>query len=205
MARNLRVGGGRVELQPAGSLATPDVTASGNPQVRGAIYPASATERTGHPRASPVHLLFTDAVRVRAELLRCEDASGARPNLPPRTKRGVDDGFDPPDLQSIAAFLRSSIAARSVRWDQAAFDDHRPALWGELRSGLAQARRRTRFHSRSSAGQNQQNPHRRLTVSRPTRRIRGPRLTAVNLCRLFGRTEPRAAEQDRPSKDWLWN
>src|SRR6266404_507199 len=51
---------------------TPDVTASGNPQVRGAIYPASATERTGHPRASPVHLLFTDAVRVRAELLRCE-------------------------------------------------------------------------------------------------------------------------------------
>ena len=113
VARNLRVGGGRVELQPAGSLATPDVTASGNPQVRGAIYPASATERTGHPRASPVHLLFTDAVRVRAELLRCEDASGARPNLPPRTKRGVDDGFDPPDLQSIAAFLRSSIAARS--------------------------------------------------------------------------------------------
>jgi hypothetical protein len=70
---------------------------------------------------------------------------------------------------------------------------------------LAQARRRTRFHSRSSAGQNQQNPHRRLTVSRPTRRIRGPRLTAVNLCRLFGRTEPRAAEQDRPSEDWLWN
>src|SRR5260370_20289508 len=33
-------------------------------------------------------------------------------------------------------------------------DDHRPALWGELRSGLAQARRRTRFHSRSSAGHN---------------------------------------------------
>src|SRR5258708_18023373 len=33
-------------------------------------------------------------------------------------------------------------------------------------------------------------------VSRPTGRIRGPRLTAVNLCRLFGRTEPRAAEQD---------
>src|SRR5258705_431364 len=65
--------------------------------------------------------------------------------------------------------------------------EHRPALWGELRSGLAQARRRTRFHSRSSAGQNQQNPHRRLTVSRPTRRIRGPRLTAVNLCRLFER------------------
>src|SRR5260370_6601289 len=29
-----------------------------------------------------------------------------------------------------------------------------------------------------------------------TTRIRGPRLTAVNLCRLFGRTEPRAAEQD---------
>src|SRR5258708_7130515 len=110
-----------------------------------------------------------------------------------------------PTFNPIAAFLRSSIAARSVRWDQAAFDDHRPALWGELRSGLAQARRRTRFHSRSSAGQNQQNPHRRLTVSRPTRRIRGPRLTAVNLCRLFGRTEPRAAEQDRPSKDWLWN
>jgi NADPH2:quinone reductase len=30
-------------------------------------------------------------------------------------------------------------------------------------------------------------------------------LTTVNLCRLFGRTEPRAAEQDRPSEDWLWN
>src|SRR6266436_1179814 len=52
------------------------------------------------------------------------------------------------------------------------------------------------FHSHFSSAQNQQNPHRRLTVSRPTRRIRGPRLTAVNLCRLFGRTEPRAAEQD---------
>src|SRR5258708_22698396 len=75
--------------------------------------------------------------------------------------------------------------------------------YGVNYSGLAQARRRTRFHSRSSAGQNQQNPHRRLTVSRPTRRIRGPRLMAVNLCRLFGRTEPRAAEQDRPSEDWL--
>src|SRR5260221_13284910 len=47
-----------------------------------------------------------------------------------------------PTFNPIAAFLRSSIAARSVRWDQAAFDDHRPALWGELRSGLAQARRR---------------------------------------------------------------
>src|SRR5258705_7124938 len=53
--------------------------------------------------------------------------------------------------------------------------------------------------------QNQQNPHRRLTVSRPTRRIRGPRLTAVNLCRLFGRTEPRAAEQDKAAEDLLWN
>src|SRR5258708_40013335 len=53
------------------------------------------------------------------------------------------------------------------------------------------------FRSHFSSAQNQQNPHRRLTVSRPTGRIRGPRLTAVNLCRLFGRTEPRAAEQDR--------
>src|SRR5258708_16943654 len=57
--------------------------------------------------------------------------------------------------------------------------------------------------SHFSSAQNQQNPHRRLTVSRPTRRIRGPRLTAVNLCRLFGRTEPRAAEQDSPATECL--
>src|SRR5258708_38438508 len=49
------------------------------------------------------------------------------------------------------------------------------------------------FHSHFSSAQNQQNPHRRLTVSRPTRRIRGPRLTAVNLCRLFRRRAPNAS------------
>src|SRR5258707_4775460 len=61
-------------------------------------------------------------------------------NLPPRKREALTMDLIRPTFNPIAAFLRSSIAARSVRWDQAAFDDHRPALWGELRSGLAQAR-----------------------------------------------------------------